>query len=273
MRSPISKRGFTRACALCALLGAAFFAGDGGGLPALAHPPYAQSFGHEQKANTPLWLNLFPEARRTIVVDPGHGGIDGGASGAGLLEKNITLDIAKRVKLYLENGGFVVKMTRETDVDVSQLFQSALAGRHKRDLQNRLDFIRQTRAVGSLSIHVNSSTNPADRGPIVFYAVHSASGKELASNCQAAVNRVAGSNQRAVGRKNLFIIRHAPCPAVLVEIGFLTNQKDSVRLRSAQYLDQMAKAIASASALTLRHAPVPPPYVKGTAVNDWTPPT
>ncbi len=272
LRTLTSSKGLARACVLFVILGVMPSA-DSGGARVLAFSPYATSAGREPRASTPEELNQTPETRRVIVVDPGHGGIDGGTSGAGLVEKNLTLDISRRIRLYLERDGFAVKMTRETDVDVSQLFPSTLTGRHKRDLQNRLDFIRQTRAVGSLSIHINSSTNPGDRGPIVFYAVHSEPGKGLAIRCQAAVNRVSGSTQRAVGRKNLFIIRHAPCPAVLVEVGFLTNQRDSVRLRDPQYLDQMARAIASAAAETLRCAPVPAPYVKGTAVNDWAPPT
>ncbi len=253
LRSLASKKGLARVCAFLALVGITSIVNTySGGARAAALPIVA--------------------IQRIIVVDPGHGGIDGGTTGAGLVEKNLTLAISRRVKFYLEGTGFVVKMTRETDVDASQLFPSALSRRHKRDLQNRLDFIRHARAVGSLSIHVNSSSNPRDRGPIVFYDVHSEAGMELARNCQEAANRVAGSNQRPVGRKNLFIIRHAPCPAVLVEVGFLTNQTDSVRLRDPQYLDQMARAVAVAAAQTLRSAPVPPPYVKGTAVNDWVPP-
>ena len=214
---------------------------------------------------------LAAEAPRAIVVDPGHGGIDGGTSGGGLIEKHVVLDISVLIRARLRQLGYEVRMTRETDTDLSGLYPSGLRSRHRRDLQNRLDFIRGARAVGSLSIHVNSSVNPRDRGPLVFYAAHSEAGKALADAVQAAADRVSGSAQRAVGRRNLFIIRHAPCPAVLVEAGFLTNPEDCARLRDPVYKLKMADAVASAAAKALRAAPVPPPYVKHRSDPDWAP--
>lgn len=207
---------------------------------------------------------------RSIVIDPGHGGVDGGTSGGGLVEKQIALDIALRLRDHLARLGFKTPMTRLTDTDVSRLFPSALTSRHKRDLQNRLDLIRKTQAVGAISIHVNSSVNPRDRGPIVFYAVHSDAGKLLATDVQAAVNAVSGSTQRPLPRKNLFLIRHAPCPAILVEVGFVTNAEDAARLARPAYRQHMADAIAVAAIRSLREAPIPPPYQKASARNDWT---
>ena len=197
---------------------------------------------------------------RAVVVDAGHGGIDGGACGAGIVEKVVTLDVARRVAHALAADGWRVRMTRQGDTDVSQLYESDLPTRHKRDLQNRLDFVRLTRAVGVISIHVNSSANSRDRGPLVFYDVHSEAGRQLANAVQSALNRVADSTQRAVGRRNLFLIRHAPCPAVLVELGFLTNPSDAARLKDAHYLQRMALALADAASLALQTAPIPPPH-------------
>ncbi|MCY0875809.1 MAG: N-acetylmuramoyl-L-alanine amidase [Firmicutes bacterium] len=212
----------------------------------------------ESHGNTPI----APKERRVIVVDPGHGGVDGGTVGSGLLEKNLTLDLSKRVRQLLEKTGYTVMMTRDQDTDVSRLFPSRLSTRHKRDLQNRLDLIRQSRAVGAVSIHINSSTNPADRGPIVFYATHAEASKVLATKVQAALNAVSGSTQRPLGRKNLFIIRHSPCPAILVEVGFITNNHDVARLQTQAYRDRVATAIATALDDELRHAPIPPVYEK-----------
>ncbi|PWI58327.1 hypothetical protein BM613_03655 [Sulfoacidibacillus thermotolerans] len=201
-------------------------------------------------------------AKKVIVIDPGHGGIDGGASGGGLLEKDLTLDLAKRIRSDLTQAGYQVLMTRETDTDASQLFPSKLSSRHKRDLQNRLDFIRKAQAVGALMIHMNSSNNPGDRGPIVFYFTESEAGKELAQQIQNAVNRVAGSTQRPLPRRNFFVLRHSPCATVLIEVGFLTNHDDASRLRTVVYRDRMAKAIAESAANALRETPTPPPFVK-----------
>ncbi len=206
--------------------------------------------------------------KKTIVIDPGHGGIDGGASGAGLVEKDLTLEISKRIRAYLVQESYQVQMTRETDTDVSELFPSKLSGRHKRDLQNRLDFIRKSQAVGALMIHINSSTKMSDCGPIVFYYAHSEAGKGLAITIQDAVNGVAGSTQRPIPRKNFFVLRHAPTATVLIEIGFVTNSHDVARLRSTAYRDQMARVIAHAAARTLRDVPIPPPFVKDAPVKE-----
>lgn len=197
-----------------------------------------------------------PGTGRVIVVDPGHGGIDGGTSGSGLIEKNLTLDISLRLRTLLLQSGFTVKMTRETDTDVSRLYPSQLATRHKRDLQNRLQLIRETQAVGVVSIHINSSVKAIDRGPIVFYAAHSDSGKVLATSVQVAVNEVAGSTQRPLPRSNLFVLRHAPCAAVLVEVGFVTNASDVVRLATPIYRQKMAAAIATATIRELKNAAI-----------------
>ena len=211
-------------------------------------------------------------ASRGIVVDAGHGGIDGGACGAGIVEKTVTLDVAGRVAHALAADGWQVWMTRDRDTDVSRLYKSGLPTRHKRDLQNRLDFVRFTRAVGVISIHVNSSANSRDRGPLVFYDVHSEAGRQLAQSVQAALNRVADSTQRAVGRRNLFLIRHAPCPAILVELGFLTNVSDAVRLKDPHYLQRMALAMADAASRSLQEAAIPPPYQRHAAMIDWIKP-
>lgn len=201
-------------------------------------------------------------SERVIVLDAGHGGIDGGASGSGLVEKNVTLDLAKRVAAQLPKNIFSVYMTRTVDTDVSRLYPSTLSGRHKRDLQNRLTFIRQSRAVAVISIHINSSVNDRDRGPIVFYAVNSQKSKEFAQNMQQTLNQVAGSTQRPVGRKNLFLLRHSPFPAILVEVGFITNASDAVRLKNADYREQVAKAMAHVILLRYQHAETPAPYQK-----------
>lgn len=184
---------------------------------------------------------------RVIVIDPGHGGVDGGAQGGGILEKNVTLVIAKMVCNELSKEGFAVSMTRDHDTDVSKLYPSSLSSRHKRDLQNRLTLIRESHAIGAISIHVNSSVKSSDRGPLVFYSVHSEQGKILATAVQSAMNAIAHSTQRPVGRTNLFLLRHAPCPAILVEVGYLTNAMDVARLKDTRYHLAMAKAIASSA--------------------------
>lgn len=210
--------------------------------------------------------------RKVIVVDPGHGGVDGGAFANRVMEKEITLDISRKIGRDLSRLGFEVQMTRDSDTDLSGRYPSHLQGRHRKDLQNRLTFVRQAQAVGVLSVHANSSANPSDRGPIVFYSVNSEAGKALAMAVSAAVNEVAGSTQRPVGRKNLFLIRHSPCPAVLIEVGFLTHPGDAARLQTESYRSRLAEAIARSAAASLRNAPAAPPFVPRDGQSDWTPP-
>lgn len=223
---------------------------------------------------TPSGRDKIPDGakRKVIVVDPGHGGVDGGAFANRVMEKTITLDISRRIGLDLRHRGFEVRMTRESDTDLSEKYPSRLQGRHRRDLQNRLTFVRQAQAVGVLSIHANSSANPADRGPIVFYAVNSDAGKALATAVSSAVNEVAGSTQRPVGRKNLFLLRHSPCPAVLIEVGFLTHPGDAARLQTEAYRSRIAQAIARAASDSLRDAPAAPPFTPRDEQGDWIPP-
>lgn len=181
-----------------------------------------------------------------VLIDPGHGGIDGGTSRGTVLEKNLVLDIGMMTQQTLQKQGLIVKMTREEDTDLSSRYLSDLKGRHRRDLQNRLTMIREEAPDLFVSIHVNSSTQPGDRGPLVFYSATSDQGKVLAEVVQAALNHVAGSTQRPVGRKNLFLLRHATCPAVLAEMGFVTNDSDRQRLADRAYREKLAHALALA---------------------------
>lgn len=181
-----------------------------------------------------------------VLLDPGHGGVDGGAGRGHRLEKNINLDMGIRTREWLEKYGYSVKMTRESDVDLSNRYPSTIESRHRRDLQNRLNVLREVQPALLISLHVNSSTNAADKGPIIFYATSSEPSKAFAHIVQEEVNRVAVSTQRPVGRKNLFLIRHSPCPAVLVEFGFVTNHVDAKRLMDSAYRDRMAHALADA---------------------------
>jgi N-acetylmuramoyl-L-alanine amidase len=104
-----------------------------------------------------------------IVVDPGHGGVDGGASRNGILEKDINLDIAVKLKSILENKGYKVLLTREQDVSLDSLDHSGLS-RHARDLRARVNIINTSGAQLFLSIHVNCISNGSADGSFVFKA-------------------------------------------------------------------------------------------------------
>lgn len=170
---------------------------------------------------------------RVIVVDAGHGGTDPGASRNGVLEKNIVLDVAKRVETKLKASGANVLMTRKNDSFPS--------------LQDRVDFSRQNYAETFVSIHVNAFSNSTAKGAEVFYDTSmNANGVEsryLATDIQKKIVQYADMYYRGVFDREFYVIRNQDIPAVLVELGFLTHGPDFAKLTSSAYLDKYAQAI------------------------------
>ena len=116
---------------------------------------------------------------KTVVIDVGHGGEDPGKVGIdGVLEKELNLQIAEKVRNKLESSGYRVVMTRETDVG---LYEEGTSNKKAQDLQNRCKIIEETDPVCTVSIHQNSYTDSAVCGPQVFYYTHSTEGERLAA--------------------------------------------------------------------------------------------
>ncbi|MDK2985492.1 MAG: N-acetylmuramoyl-L-alanine amidase [Clostridia bacterium] len=188
---------------------------------------------------------------KTVVVDPGHGGIDGGThDNNGLLEKNINLDVALKLKKILEKENVKIIMTRTSDVsleDKSDLNSS----RYKKDLDARKDIINSSNADVFVSIHVNANPRQLHtRGTIVFYHPKSCKGKELAKTINDSIETTIFKNylqddslKGEVLPQNYFILRETHVPGVLVEIGFLTNPEDKKLLQDEEYKERIAKAI------------------------------
>lgn len=169
---------------------------------------------------------------RIIVIDAGHGGTDPGASKNGVLEKNIVLDVSKRVESKLKAAGAKVQMTRKTDVYPT--------------LQDRVDFARQNYAEVFVSVHVNAFGNESAKGSEVFYNSKNANAVEskyLALDIQNKIVQYADMYYRRVADGNFHVIRNQDIPAVLVELGFLTHSPDFAKLTSPAYLEKYAQAI------------------------------
>jgi N-acetylmuramoyl-L-alanine amidase len=193
-----------------------------------------------------LWSNpatqaavrpLVPTNPKLIVIDPGHGGSDGGAAHNGLIEKSITLDVSKRLRSVLIARGWQVKMTRETDVDVFAPDDSA----HD-ELQARCDIANNAGARAFISVHVNSFSNAAMNGTLTYY--YKGSDQALAN---AVHRRLAGSISTAdkgVRKEEFYVIHHTTMPATLIEMAFLSNTSDAELLRSPAFLQRIAVAIA-----------------------------
>lgn len=178
---------------------------------------------------------------QVILIDAGHGGVDPGAVGKVSLEKDITLNISKRLQLLIQQAGGQPVMVRKMDVDLGT--SEGLAKRKREDLAQRIQLAKDSQADVYLSIHVNSSPNKSLTGPQVFYHGDSPEGKMLAEAIQVELNKLAGTKRVAKSNQDLFILKKAEQAAVTVEVGFLSNLQEEQRLNETDYQHQLSMAI------------------------------
>lgn len=186
---------------------------------------------------------------KTIVIDPGHGGIDVGViDSKGLMEKDINFKIAKFLKKLLEESGANCIITRDKDTDLSYLSNQGKT-RQLQDLNARVNLINQSQADFFVSIHVNSF--PKDhriKGPMVFYYPQSKSSKNLAEVIQNRLNieynNIYKEEQynKAKG-ESFYILKNTDCPGVIVEVGFMSNEEDYKLLNKAKFKNFIAYQI------------------------------
>ena len=177
---------------------------------------------------------------KTIIIDPGHGGSDSGAIGPdGVMEKDVTFAVAKKVQSILESSGAKVIMTRTDDVDVYGINAS-----DRQELQARVDVGRRNpNANVFLSIHANSFTNPQAHGTATYYYAKSDSDGLLAQALQAGMIEQGGLYDRGVSEANFYVIKYSIMPAALVEMAFVSNPTEEDLLNSDSFQDKMAKGI------------------------------
>jgi N-acetylmuramoyl-L-alanine amidase len=179
----------------------------------------------------------------TVVIDPGHGGVDGGtADSQGNLEKDINLKIALKIRKQLRQSGLRVIMTRNRDTDLAP-FLPGRKGRHRRDLMSRINKALTARGFVIVSIHCDYSADSRKEGAVVFYNYQSELSKELAGLIQEELNLVQEKAGKIAPGKYL-IIRQKAITGVLVEVGFLSNRIDTGKLQTDQYQEQLAVAIS-----------------------------
>lgn len=171
-----------------------------------------------------------------VVIDAGHGGDDPGKVGVnGALEKDINLQIAKRVETYLEKNGIQVIMTREEDV----------AEESKRgDMEKRVSLINEVKPIITVSIHQNSYSDAGVKGAQVFYYTNSEMSKQAASMMQEQLRTVDSENTRQIKSNDTFyMLKKTEGPIIIVECGFLSNPNEAEKLVTEQYQQQMAEVI------------------------------
>ena len=171
-------------------------------------------------------------AAPTIVIDAGHGGHDrGGMPGQRIAEKGYALDVAQRLDRVLRERGLRTAMTRRGDYFVELSTRTAIAN-------------RQTRAV-FVSIHFNGASN-RDASGIETYYYKGRESAALASAIHRKVLSATRAEDRRVRSRPLYVLRNTKFPAVLCELGFLTNSSESRRIASSSYRQRLAEAVASA---------------------------
>lgn len=201
---------------------------------ALPYPRAADAAGHLTVKN--------PLQSKTIAVDPGHGGYDPGAIWGDIYEKDINLMISKILIKRLEAHGAKVILTRNGD------YNYAIAGLHGRnakryDLNQRVKLIESHKADTVITIHVNSVRKESYAGAEAFYHPKSREGERLALAIQKELRTIPGMKKRIAKISNCYMLCNTKAPAVLVEVGYLSNPRERELLQDPQYWDILAKEI------------------------------
>ncbi|MDF2607815.1 MAG: N-acetylmuramoyl-L-alanine amidase CwlD [Bacillales bacterium] len=185
-----------------------------------------------------------PLSGKIIVLDPGHGGPDGGASGGEIIEKEVSLKISLLLRDYLQEQGAVVIMTRQSDKDLASPFTKGYSIRKTEDLRKRLKIINKSDADMFLSIHLNSLPIAKYSGAQTFYNIGSDDNKELAAFIQDELRKTLNNTNRvAKPIHNIYLLRKAEIPGALVEAGFLSNATERALLADEEYQDKIAFGI------------------------------
>ncbi len=197
----------------------------------------------EPHPRLPHYRRALPTAE--VVIDAGHGGIDGGSSHEDVLEKDINLAVARKVYTRLSRSGIRVVLNRTGDYapsDENKWHRSP--SRHRRDLSQRSQLTKEIETRLLVSLHVNWSSSPGARGPSVLHQKEGQSAL-LAFFIQDALNRQQGRSGRSSVGKTFYLLNVVKQPAVIVELGFISNDADRRMLTDSRRQEEVASAIAS----------------------------
>ena len=187
-------------------------------------------------------------AKTVLVIDPGHGGADGGAvSPNGTKESELNLAVSLRLRDLCRLLGFPVKMLRTEDVSLEDQKAGTVAEKKVSDLKNRVRLVNDTPGALLVSIHQNSfPQGPQYSGAQIFYADTDGS-RKLAERLQERIDSVLDpSNHRSCRKaQEVYLMEQIRCDGILVECGFLTNSAEEKRLRDADYQKQLSLTLAA----------------------------
>lgn len=177
---------------------------------------------------------------KVIYIDPGHGGKDPGTIYKNIYEKNINLEICKKLKIILEEEGAIVYLTRYGDYDLAT--NNAIE-RKKSDLNNRAKIINESNADMYISIHLNSVSSTTWHGAQVFYDDVNSKNIKIAQKFQEHFKKNLNTKREVKEIKTMLLNRKIIIPGVLIEIGFLSNANDRYLLRQKWYHKRIANNI------------------------------
>lgn len=180
--------------------------------------------------------------KKFIVIDPGHGGIDGGGmSVSGVYEKEINLSISYYLKTYLENCGYNVVLTRSGDYDLASKGSN---NRKKEDISKRVDIINNENTILFISIHCNIYSDESIRGAQTFYNSTYEENKILSNKIQNRLcNILKNTNRKEKSITDKYLIDKSIKTGCLIEVGFLSNKEEFKLLVNPAYQDKIAYSI------------------------------
>lgn len=184
------------------------------------------------------------KSEKSIIIDAGHGGEDGGAvSDGGILEKHINLSVCQSLNEIFSLFGYNTIMTRDADRLIYDSGCDTIRQKKVSDIRNRMALIEKTPDCVFLSIHQNHYESMMSCGTQVFYSANNPLSEKLAGSIQQTiVSDIQHDNARKIKKsgKEIYLLYHAQVPAVMVECGFLSNPSEALKLSDKDYQKTMA---------------------------------
>lgn len=188
-----------------------------------------------------VYANSSPQLGYTIVIDAGHGGMDGGTVASdGTKESDINLEYAKAMKKQLESCGFKVVLTRNS---TNGLYSKFGTNYKDEDMQKRKEIIMETQPDLVLSMHTNFFTDTSQKGAQVFYQADDENSKALAETVQDQLKSRLGTTRESLSG-DFYICKCNPYLSIICECGFLSNSEDLQKITSEEYKNNYCYAIA-----------------------------
>lgn len=206
---------------------------------------------------TKVMNSLHTPASPVIIIDAGHGGMDGGATGiSGALEKDINLSIAQKLCSLAQLGGYNAIMVRSTDRSVHEEGITGVRRQKVSDIHHRAALAKKYPEAVFISIHQNFFPQQSSWGTQVFYSTENEQSRILAQKIQDNIREaLQPDNKREIkaAGNNIYLLNHMDNPAVMVECGFISNAEDCQRLLQADYQQQLAfKILQSVTELRMQ---------------------